>query len=190
MAATRRENTRNHFLGWQCRIRQHAMRKAGGKPSAGTCPRVEAPDGAEIISALTVLIVEKPPCGSTAEFRHICKRTQDPRQRYEAAIALLSSTYFQAPAAFSDGVTATFASGSPVADDLMARGACVLEFAQFSQRYRLPCTVEELSHTSETRQATWWHNAMFNAALPPDTRVLLFRPDWLNAEADPPVPGR
>jgi len=187
MAGTRVEHIRNHFLGWQCRIRQNAMRKAGGEPSAAMRPRVEASDGSEILPAMTVLIVEKPPCESTAEFQHICKRTQDPRQRYDAAIELLSSTYFQTPRAFDDGLTATFGPQSAPVDDLVAQQDCVLAFEQFNQRYRLPCAIEELPSTNPAWQATWWHNAMFNPALPPDTRVLLFRPDWLNAEADPPV---
>jgi hypothetical protein len=190
MAATRREQVRDHFLGWQCRIRQHAMRKEGGKPGTGMCPRVLSADGTEVAPALTVLIVERPPCESTAEFRHICKRTQDPRQRYEAAIKLLSSSYFQTPRAFSDVLTATFAPNSRVAADLISGRDCSLEFTQFSQRYHLPCSIVELQETNEAWQATWWHNAMFNPALPPDARLLQFQPDWLNAQAEPPIPGR
>ncbi len=31
---------RDHFLAWQCRIRQMAMREQGGRPSPGMRPRV------------------------------------------------------------------------------------------------------------------------------------------------------
>ena len=36
-------------------------------------------------------------------------------------------------------------------------------------------------------QATYWHNALFNPALPGSVRVLGFQPDWSRAEADPPT---
>ena len=31
---------RDHFLGWQCRVRQLAMRQAGGRPTSGMRPEV------------------------------------------------------------------------------------------------------------------------------------------------------
>ena len=34
------EALKRHFLGWQCRIRQHVMRDGGGRPSPGMCPTV------------------------------------------------------------------------------------------------------------------------------------------------------
>ncbi len=52
---------RDHFLGWQCRIREHAMRHHGGRPSPGMRPRVARPDGTEIAAAVTVLLIQAEP---------------------------------------------------------------------------------------------------------------------------------
>jgi hypothetical protein len=35
------------------------------------------------------------------------------------------------------------------------------------------------------REATIWHNRLFNPSLPDDVQVLAFRPDWDLAEATP-----
>ena len=65
------------------------------------------------------------------------------------------------------------------------RGAGVLAFAQDSQRYTLPCTVQRLRPDDPRREETWWHNALFNPQLPPDIPILAFAPRWLEATADP-----
>jgi hypothetical protein len=38
--ATAEAALRDHFLGWQCRIRQYAVRHGGGRPSSGMRPSV------------------------------------------------------------------------------------------------------------------------------------------------------
>ena len=38
----------------------------------------------------------------------------------------------------------------------------------------------------EKYQASYWHNKLFNPAMPADIRILAFAPDWSSAEADPP----
>jgi hypothetical protein len=47
--------------------------------------------------------------------------------------------------------------------------------------------VRALTEDDPAYQATYWHNALFNAGLPGAVRVLGFQPDWALAEADPPV---
>ena len=42
------QNLRDHFLAWQCRIRQIAMRQDGGRPSPGMRPRVLNTAGREV----------------------------------------------------------------------------------------------------------------------------------------------
>ena len=61
----------------------------------------------------------------------------------------------------------------------------MLEFDQFRQFYRLPCAVFELAAGDPLRDASIWHNRIFNPSLPDDVRVLAFRPDWTVAEARP-----
>ena len=113
------------------------------------------------------------------------RRTQDPRERYQAALKLLSANFYQYPEAFSDEMTALFGLGSALADALLAAGSCRLDFDHFNQRYRLPCHLREVAKETPAHQATYWHNALFNPTLPGDVRVLAFQPDWAAAVADP-----
>ena len=178
---------RDGFIGWQCRVRQHAMREYGGRPSPGMRPRVVGVDGAAIARAITVVLVEADPAESIAQFRHIVRRTQDPARRHGDAVTLLSAGYFQKSRSFADAMAALFPAGSPTAAALVRAAACVLEFEQFSQSYRLPCAVEDLAEDDPAFQATLWHNAMFNPAPPGAVRILAFTPDWRRATAHPPV---
>ena len=59
----------------------------------------------------------------------------------------------------------------------------MLEFAQFSQSYRLPCAAFATEAGEAIREATLWHNRLFNPSLPDDVLVLGFRPEWKSAEA-------
>ena len=47
----------NHFIGWQCRVRQYAMRNGEGRPTSGMRPNVFMENGEEVSSALTLLLV-------------------------------------------------------------------------------------------------------------------------------------
>ena len=76
---------RDRFIGWQCRIRQHAFRTQGGRPGPGMRPRVLSVDGREISDGVTVLLIEDEPAESIAQFRHLAKQTHDPAARLEAA---------------------------------------------------------------------------------------------------------
>ena len=105
---------RDGFLGWQCRVRQHAMRQYGGRPSPGMRPRVTRLDGAEIAPAMTVLLIEAEPEETTAMCRHIVKRTHDPERRYQDALDLLSAAHFQNAGHFSEVLTALVAAGAPI----------------------------------------------------------------------------
>lgn len=173
------------FLGWQCRLRQLAVREDEARPTAGMRPKltVAGQDAGTII----VVLVLKDPEETTQEFRHIVKRTQDPRERYEAALRYLQSSYFQAPARFDDRLTAVFGIDAELPKRLSGRRDCVLAFEQFSQRFRLPCSAESLEPDDPAFQATYWHNALFNPSLPAHVQMLRFQPDWSRAEASPPA---
>ena len=192
-AAPRAQRLRDHFVGWQCRIRADAMRRRAGQPSPGMRPQVLSAAGEELAPAMTTLLVRREAESFAPEFRHLARRTHDPRDRREAALALLAERYYQHARDFSDVQTATFAAGSPLAANLEREGRCVLAFAQDSQRYTLPCTVQRLGGDDPRREETWWHNALFNPQLPPDIPVLAFAPRWLEAIAYPdpdPDPDR
>lgn len=172
---------RDHFLSWQCRLRQEAIRRQGGRPSPGMRPRVVREDGGLIAAVITVLIVLKDPAASADAFRHIVRRTHDPCERYQAGLGALASAYYQHPENFSDVLTALFPADSEVAATLVAEARCVLDFQQHGQGYSIPCVVSELPEDDPAYQATCWHNYLFNPALPPAIRVLAFSPDWAAA---------
>lgn len=178
---------RDHFLGWQCRIRQHAVRHAGGRPTGGMRPAVRLSETGPDLARVTVLIVRREPEETTAQFRHIARKTQDPAERYDAALKFLAAAYYQRPREFSDELTALFAADSEIAERMLAKGRCLLKLEQTNQRYALPSRVRFLAEDEPAFQATYWHNALFNPTLPGGVRVLGLKPDWTRAEADPPV---
>ncbi len=173
---------RDEFIGWQCRIRQIAVREGGGRPSSGMRPRVVA-DGRELAGGVTVLIMHEDPWDSAQLFRHQYLKTQDPVERYNKALEITAASYFQHPREFSDVMTALFGPGAGLADMLLNLGRCTLEFGQFSQAYSIPCGVELLPEDDGFYQATYWHNGLYNPNLPGGVRVLAFTPDWSHASA-------
>ncbi len=178
---------RAHFLGWQCRVRQYAVRQGGGRPTGGMRPRALLTDPEVDLGPVTVLINQREPHEATSQFRHLARKTHDPVERYNGALKLLSAAYYQRPEAFSDELTALFGAVSDLADRLLAGGRCRLLFEQFSQSYDLPCRLRELPEDHPAYQATYWHNSLFNPNIPGGARVLAFHPDWSQALADPPA---
>ena len=171
------------FLGWQCRLRQLAVREGDARPTAGMRPNLAV--AGQDAGAITVVIIPAEPDESTREFRHIVRRTHDPRERYQAALRYLQSSHFQDPERFDDRLTAVFGADAETPALISGRRDCVLMFEQFSQRYRLPCHALCLDAEDPAFQATYWHNALFNPGMPAEVQVLAFRPDWSQAEADP-----
>jgi hypothetical protein len=176
---------REHFLGWQCRIRQMAMRERGGRPSEGMRPLVTLAGQSEPLGQIITVMVKRDPEETTTQMQHIVRRTQDPLLRLEDGMKVLQAGYYQQARGFSDRLTALFAPESEAARDLVHHGAGRLDFAQFSQSYRLPCKVLQLDQREPAWQATYWHNALFNPNLPPGVKVLEFQPDWAHAQAEP-----
>lgn len=169
---------RREFLGWQCRIRQLSVRQAGGRPTSGMHPAVMLPESDEKLTHVVVLIRRKASPQDTSQFQHMVRKTRDPAERYDSALRFLAAAYYQRPDEFSDGLTALFGPLSTVADRLVEAGACRLVFEQYEQRFCLTCRVSELAPADAAFQFTYWHNSLFNAAIPGDARVLEFRPCW------------
>ena len=172
---------RDQFMGWQCRLRQLAVREAGGKPTTGMRPQLLSPGDEPLAAAITVLIVPTDPGESIKLFQYQVLRTEDPIERYDQALEFLAASYFQRPREFSDEMTALFAHDSTLADDLLRLGQCRLLFEQYAHCYRVPCSVAEFPAEDERYQATYWHNRLFNPNLPAGVRVLGFKPAWAHA---------
>jgi hypothetical protein len=177
------EALRREFIGWQCRLRQLAVRQAGGRPSSGMRPRVASREGDELSPGIVTLIVESEPENSTQLFRYQYLKTHDPNERYDKMLEILQGSYFQEPDRFSDLMTALFGPRSTLAALLCAEERCILDFEQYSQGYRIPCAVARLPARHAFRQATYWHNRLFNPNLPADVEILSFRPHWPHAAA-------
>ena len=169
---------RHEFLGWQCRIRQLSVRQAGGRPTPGMRPRVSLPPDETDLGHIVVLIRKTASQEVTTQFQHMVRRTRDPAERHESALRFLAATYYQRPDDFSDEMTALFAPRSALVERLLELGHCTLDFEQFDQRYRLRCRVKGLAESDAAFQFTYWHNSLFNPAIPGDVRVLGFQPDW------------
>jgi hypothetical protein len=175
---------RGAFLGWQCRIRQLAVRDHGGRPTAGMRPVLEV--ASRRVGRITVVLNKRDGGETTAQFRFMVQKTHDPVERYEAAIRHLAAAYYQRPESFCDQLTALFGPDDILPRQISGRADCVLSFAQFNQRWSLPCTARLLGPTAAEYQATYWHNALFNERLPGRVQIVAFAPDWTCAEADPP----
>ena len=172
------QTARHEFLGWQCRIRQLSVRQAGGRPSSGMQPSVcLLPDDTDL-GHIVILIRKKASQEVAARFQHMVRRTRDPAERHESALRFLAAAYYQRPDEFSDEMTALFGPRSVLAERTLEAGQCRLEFEQFEQRYRLRCGVKALAESDPGFQFTYWHNSLFNPAIPGDVDILSFQPDW------------
>ena len=178
---------RDHFLGWQCRLRQHAMRHLQGRPSEGMQPDIRLPKAGRVFEEVSVLLIHRHPQTITAELRHMVQKTFDPNQRYKNAVTYFSATHYQDSDKFSDRMTALFGPGSAAAETLLSVGYCQMQFVEKNQRYSVPAEVHQLPKNDPAWDATFWHNSLFNPNLPGDVQILGLTPDWSHAEADPPA---
>jgi hypothetical protein len=178
---------RKAFLRWQCRVRQMAMRDADGRPDDGIMPAVYLPDQTEPMGHIITILNKAPGHAVIAELQHMAAKTNDPAQRRDQALRFFSASYYQKATEFSDILTATFPPGSKGADTLHRAGHVRLVFSAFAQRFDLTCKVWRLADHNPLHKATIAHNTLFNPALPPDTIVLGFEPDWGASTSDPEI---
>ncbi len=185
---TKATSLQHYFAGWQCRLRQQAIRKDDGRPSSGMQAELYVKVSDKDLGPLNTVMVQRDSEELTSEFRHIVRKTFDPNIRQQTAIKLLGSAYYQYPKDFDEQLTATFLQDSELAGLLVELKECDLVFRQYQQSFRLHCAIAELDESDSAYQATYWHNSMFNATMPAYVRVLGFIPDWEASSADPPDP--
>ena len=167
-----------HFLTWQCRLRQIAMRDAGGRPSPGMRPKVLDAEGSELADGIIVLLIRENPFESTEFLKFQVQKHADPQDVYTKSLTFLQSTHYQRAIEFSDEMMALFGTGSAFVERLMIEGKCVLVFEEYGQRYTLPCRVRQIGVEEPAHAATYWHSRVFNPALGTDFQVIGFQPDW------------
>jgi hypothetical protein len=179
---------RDYFIGWQCRLRQMAMRDHGGEPLPGMRARVSVRSGELISQAIIMLLIERDPQASTAFLKFQIQKHNETERAFEAGVKYLGGEYYQEPELFSDEMTAVFGAGSVTALAMLKEREVLLDFSQFSQTFRMFCKVRQRSAKDAQREASLWQARIFNPKIPSDALVLGFRPDWKNASADP-MPG-
>jgi hypothetical protein len=177
------EKLRDFFLGWQCRLRQHAVRKLDGRPSEGMRAGVRVAISDNNLGPVNVLLVRRDPQIWTDELRHLVKKTHDPNERVKAALKILASSYYQHPREFDDRLVATFLLDSELAALLVEQRECELSFEQYRQTFYLVCRVVELAEADPAYQAAYWHNSLFNSTMPGRVCMLQFQPDWEQSRA-------
>ena len=137
---------RNHFLGWQCRIRQNAIREEDGRPPEGGCPDLSLPGGTGAKVKIVTLINKADPKEQIAEFAHLYKKQTEPNERLQKIVQTLSAAHYQQPKTFSEEMTALFVPGSSIPEQVLAKGQAFLEFQQYNQSlYHLLCDVRNLA---------------------------------------------
>ena len=176
---------RDYFIGWQCRLRQIAMREYGGEPLPGLRPKVSTKSGAIILPAMTVLLIERDSSASTAFLKFQALRHNERQRTFEAGVRFLGAEHYQAPELFSDVVTAVFSKESEAATTMLRMREVLLDFGQFSQSFRMFCKVRRLKADEPFREASLYQTRIFNPAVPNDALVLGFTPDWKSAVASP-----
>jgi len=178
---------RKAFMHWQCRVRQMSMRDQEGRPDDAITPALYLPGDEEPLGHIITLINKSPGYSVTPELLHMARKTNDPAQRRDQAIRFFSATYYQKAAEFSDILTATFPPGSPGAAKIRDAGEVRLVFEAFAQRFDLTCKVWRLAEHNPLHQSTIAHNQLFNPALPAETEVLGFEPNWSRSSSEPEV---
>ena len=175
------------FLKWQCRVRQLAMRDNQGRPDDAITPALYLPGTDEPMGHIITLMNKSPGYSVTPELLHMAKKTNDPAQRRDQAIRFFSATFYQKANEFSDVLTATFPPKSPGAATIREAETVRLHFEAYAQVFDLQCKVWRLAAHNPLYQSTMAHNRLFNPALPEDTEVLGFEPDWDASSSDPEV---
>ena len=68
---TQVDELQQRFLGWQCRLRQIAMRQGEGQPSEGMQPRVLFREDGRYSDSITVLINRRSAESDASQFRYL-----------------------------------------------------------------------------------------------------------------------
>jgi len=175
----------NYFIGWQCRVRELALRSEEGRPNGGMRPQITLKNGDVLFPAATLLIIPEQPDHIIRQFRFMALKTQDPKERYTKALQLLSAKFYQNSEDFSGEMSGIFSRFSKKVKVLKKYQYCVMEFEYQQQAFKIPCHVSESPKNEAAHEFTYWHNYLFNPNLSPEVRVLHFMPYWSETFSEP-----
>ena len=168
----------NYFIGWQCRVRELALRSEEGRPNGGMRPKIALKNGKVVFPAATLLIIPEHPDQIIRQFRFMALKTQDPKERYTKALQLLAARFYQKTEDFSGAMAGIFSRFSEEVMALEKDDYCIIEFDYQQQAFKIPCKVSESPKNDQVHEFTYWHNYLFNPNLSPEVKVLHFKPDW------------
>ena len=168
----------NYFIGWQCRVRELALRSEEGRPNRGMRPKIALKNGKVVFTAATLLIIPEHPDQIIRQFRFMALKTQDPKERYTKALQLLAARFYQKTEDFSGDMAGIFSRFSEEVMALEKDDYCIIEFDYQQQAFKIPCNVSESPKNDQVYEFTYWHNYLFNPNLSPEVKVLYFKPDW------------
>ena len=168
----------NYFIGWQCRVRELALRSEEGRPNGGMRPKIALKNGKVVFPAATLLIIPEQPDQIIRQFRFMALKTQDPKERYTKALQLLAARFYQKTEDFSGAMAGIFSRFSEEVMALEKDDYCIIEFDYQQQAFKIPCNVSESPKNDQVHEFTYWHNYLFNPNLSPEIKVLHFKPDW------------
>ena len=166
------------FMKFQCRARQMIMRDNLGRPDASITPTIYLKGNTKPITKIITLMHKLPEYSALSELMHIARKTNDPSQRRDQAVKLLSASYYQKHREFTDVLTATFTPNSNLAETLISEGSCRLLFDAHSHKFESTFTVNKLERSEFLFRSTIMHNQLFNPNLHPETIILSFSPGW------------
>ena len=175
----------NYFIGWQCRVREFALRNEEGRPNEGMRPQIELKNGEVVFPAATLLIIPDHPDQTIRQFRFMALKTQDPKERYTKALQLLAASFYQNAEDFSGAMSGIFSRTSEEMKALEKHQYCVMTFDYQQQAFKIPCHVSASPKNEPVYEFTYWHNYLFNPNLSPEVKVLHFKPDWSKTVSDP-----
>ena len=175
----------NYFIGWQCRVRELALRNEEGRPNGGMRPQIALKNGEVVFPAATLLILPDHPEQTIRQFRFMALKTQDPKERYTKALLLLAARFYQNAEDFSGAMSGIFSRTSEEMKALEKHQYCVMEFDYQQQAFKIPCHVSASPKNEPVYEFTYWHNYLFNPNLSPEVKVLHFKPDWSKTVSDP-----
>ena len=166
------------FMKFQCRARQMIMRDNLGRPDASITPTIYLKGNTKPITKIITLMHKLPEYSALSELMHIARKTNDPSQRRDQAVKLLSASYYQKHREFTDVLTATFTPNSNLAETLISEGSCRLLFDAHSHKFESTFTVNKLERSEFLFRSTIMLNQLFNPNLHPETIILSFSPGW------------
>ena len=80
---------RSHFMRWQCRVRQLAMRDSSGHPDDAIMPSLILGGQQEPLGHIITLLSKSEVHSKTPEMQHLFRQTYDPAKQREKAISFL-----------------------------------------------------------------------------------------------------